>query len=63
MIRIERAIRILARERDHYLLRLELCGSERHDPSGYLRIETTLPAERRDELLEILDRWKDEGEI
>lgn len=63
MIRIERAIRHLARERDHFLLRLEICGSERQEPGGYLRLEVTISLKRYREVLRMLERWKQAGDL
>lgn len=63
MIRIERAIRHVARERDFYLLRLELCGSERQEWSDHLRVEAAISPERRDQLIALLNQWKEEGDL
>lgn len=63
MIRIERAIRQLARLRDFYLLRLELCGSERQELSGYLRVEVALSPRCHKELMALMERWKRRGDL
>ena len=63
MIKIERAIRQQARERDHYLVRIELCGSERMEFSSHWRWEAAISPECRDELIELLERWKRRKEI
>lgn len=63
MIRIERAIRHLARERDHFLLRLEICGSERQDWSDHLRVEAAISPRGREALLKLLDRLRKRGDL
>lgn len=63
MIRIERAIRQAARLQDRYLVRIELCGSERHEFSDHFRWEVAVPPECRDELVEMLERWKRRKDI
>lgn len=64
MIRMERAIRHVARERDWYLLRLELCDSERREPADeHLRVEVAIPARCYREVLRLIERWKKRGDL
>ena len=58
---LKRAIRRLARERNHYVLLLEVDGAQRTPPTSRIVLETPLSPECREELMTMLDRWLKEG--
>ena len=61
MLKIDREMRSLARERDHWLWSLVLDGWERAEPRGVFEIAGPLPPECYSELKALIIRWRREG--
>lgn len=61
MSKLSREIHRLARERNHYVLRLVVDGAPRTPPTSCLVLETPLSPECHAELMALVDRWLTEG--
>lgn len=55
--------RALARERDHYLVKIFTDGGERRQPEGALSFTGPLSPECHDELWAMVKRWLEEGKV